>query len=79
MTKIAFLKFMLKVLFVREIFTFLFRLLGYFEKQLDKKVKLNCKIYGVIDWTINNYITHITQSLKKLRQSDNKIWSVNKK
>ena len=70
---------MLKVLFVLEIFTFLSRLLGYFEKYLDKKAKLNFKIYDVIDWTINSYITHTTQSLKKFRQSGNEIWSVDKK
>ena len=70
---------MLKVLFVLEIFTFLSRLLGYFEKHLDQKAKVNFKIYDVIDWTINSYITHITQSLKKFRQSGNEICSVDKK
>ena len=32
------------------------------------------KIYDIINWETNNYNTHITQYLKKLRQSDNEIW-----
>ena len=30
-------------------------LCGYVEKRLDKKAKVNFKIYNVTDWTINNY------------------------
>ena len=64
MVKDAF-HFMLKTLFVLEIFTFLSLLFDYVEKWLDNKVKVNSKIYDVIDWTSNNYNTHITQYLKK--------------
>ena len=32
-------------------------------KCLDKKAKVNFKIYGVIKWKINNYNTHIVQYL----------------
>ena len=35
------------------------------------------KIYDVTDWTTNNYNTHIAQYLKKQKQQDNEIWSVN--
>ena len=38
--------FMLKALYILEIFTFLSRLFGYVEKLLDD---------DVIDWTTNNY------------------------
>ena len=38
-----------------EIFTFLSQLFGYVEKQLNKKVKVNFKIYDVTDWTFSNY------------------------
>ena len=47
-------------------------------KWLDKKAKVYFKIYVVINWEINNYNRHIAQYLKKEKQSDNKIWSVNK-
>ena len=67
---------MLKSLFVLEIFTFMSRLFGYVEKRLDKMV--NFKIYDVTDWTTNNWNTHIAQYLKKQRQTDNEIWSVNR-
>ena len=59
------LKCLFKCLFVLEIFTFLSWLLDYVEKQLDKKVKVNFKIYNVTDWTAYNYNTQITQYLKK--------------
>ena len=70
--------FMLKALSVLEIFTFLSWGFGYVEKRLDKKVKVNSKIYDVTDRTTNNYNTHIVQYLKKWRQSGYEIWSVNK-
>ena len=35
------------------------------EKRLDKKVKINSEIYGVIDWATNNYNTHAAQYFKK--------------
>ena len=37
---------------------------GYSEKQLDEKVKVNSKTYGVTDWTKINCNTHIVQYLK---------------
>ena len=51
--------FMLKALFVLKIFTFLPLLFGYVEKQLDKKARVNFKIYDVTDWTTNNYNIHL--------------------
>ena len=69
--------FMLKALFVPEIFTFLSWLFGYVEKRLDKKAMVNFKIYDVIDWTTSYYNTHNVIYLKKLRQP-NKILSVNR-
>ena len=38
-------------------------------------MKLNFKIYDVINRETNNFNTHITQYLK---QSENKIWLVNR-
>ena len=35
------------------------------EKQLDRKAKVNIKIYDVSDWVANNSNTHIDQYLKK--------------
>ena len=35
------------------------------------------KAYEVMKWETNNYNTHISKYLKKLRQSDNRIWSFN--
>ena len=42
--------FMLKVLFVLKMFTFLSCLHGYADKPLNRKVKFNFKIYDVTDW-----------------------------
>ena len=42
-------------------------LFGYVEKWLNKNVMLSFKIYDVTDRTKNNYITHITQYLKRKR------------
>ena len=56
--------FMLKALFVLEIFAFLSWLFSYVEKRLDKKAMDNFKIYAATDWTTNNYNTYITQHLK---------------
>ena len=36
-------------------------------KWLDKKTKVHLNIYDVTDWETNNYITQISQYLKKLR------------
>ena len=52
--------FMLKVLFVLEISTFLSWIFGYVEKRLDKKVMVNFKIYDVTNWTTYNHNTHST-------------------
>ena len=57
--------FMLKTLFVFEIFRFLSWLFRYIEKQLDKKALVNLKIYHVADWTTINYNTYIVHYLKK--------------
>ena len=58
--------FILKALFILEIFTFLrYLLFGYVEKRLDKKAMVNFKIYDVADWATNNYNTHITQYVTK--------------
>ena len=43
----------------------------------DKKDQNNFKIYDVTAWEANNCNTHIALYLKKQRQSDNEIWSVN--
>ena len=47
-----------------NIYIFLMRFC-YSEKQLDKKINVNCRIYGTTDWTTNNYKTHIAQYLNK--------------
>ena len=70
--------FMLKALFVVEIFTFSPCLFGYVEKRLDRKAKVNFKIFDVTCWTTINYNTHITQYLKTQRQPDEEIWPVNR-
>ena len=38
---------------------------GYVEKRLDKKPKVNYKIYDVTHWTTINYNTHISEYPKK--------------
>ena len=57
--------FMLKALFVLEIFKFLSWRFGYAIKRLDKKANVSFKIYDVTDWIIDNYNTYIVQYLKK--------------
>ena len=57
--------FMLKALFIHDIFIFLFCLFCYAEKQLDEKDKVNFKMYDVTDCTASFYNTHIVQYLKK--------------
>ena len=56
-----FFYFMLKALFVLEIFKFLSWIFGYVEKQLDKKIVVHFKTYDATDWAANNYYTHISQ------------------
>ena len=51
--------FMLKVLLVHEMFTFLPWLFGYAEKRLDKKAKVDFNIYGVTDWTTSARVFQI--------------------
>ena len=41
--------YMLKALFVLNTLTFLFRILGYAEKQIDDQAKSNFKIYDVTE------------------------------
>ena len=36
------------------------------------------KICNVRTWETNNYNTHIAQYVKKKKQSDNAIWSINR-
>ena len=53
---------MLKALFILKIFKCSAWLFVHVkEKQLDKKGKVNFKIYDVTGWQINNYKTHIAQ------------------
>ena len=69
---------MLKAPFVLEIFTFFSWSPDYEEKQLNKKFKVDFKVYDVTDWTTNIYNTCIFQYLKKQRQSDKEIWAISK-
>ena len=55
--------FMLKVLFVLEIFSFLSRFFGFVEKRLDNAM-VDFKIFDGIDCTTNNYNTYLAQYLK---------------
>ena len=57
--------FMLRTLFVLEIFTFLCWIFGYVENRFDKKSMVSFNIYDVTDWIANNHNTHIKQHLKK--------------
>ena len=57
--------FMSKALFPLEILRLLPLLFGYVKKWLDKKAKVNFKIYDVTDWTTNNYNIYNVQYLKK--------------
>ena len=55
----------LKAYFVLEIFKILSLHFGHVEKLIYKNGQVNFKLYDVIDWTTNNYNTHIDQYLKK--------------
>ena len=57
--------FILKTVFILQIFTFFSWLFGYLENRLDRKVTVNFKIYDVTDWTANSCNTNIAQYLKK--------------
>ena len=65
-------------LFAPKICKFSSWLLGHVAKQLDYKDKVNFKFHDVTAWLTDNCNTNIAQYLKKWRQSDNEIWSVNK-
>ena len=67
--------FILKALFILQIFKFLSSIFWSCRKRFDEKAKVNFRIY---EWETNSYNTHIAQYLKKERQSDNEIWSVNR-
>ena len=55
-----------KALFVLKIFKFLSWLFGHVSKRLDKKDKVNFKIYDVTTaWLTNNRNAHIAQYFKK--------------
>ena len=70
--------FTLKALFVLKMFKFLLTLFGHAKKRLDYKGKVNFKIYDITTWLTNFSNAHIDQYLKKQRQSDNEILSVNR-
>ena len=57
--------FMLKALFLIEIFTFLYCIFGNLEKRLDKKTMVNFKIHDVTYWITNVCNINIAQYLKK--------------
>ena len=65
--------FILKALVVLKIFKFLSWFFGHVKKKLDETDKVNFQIYNVTTWLINKWNTHISQYLKKERQSDNEI------
>ena len=69
--------FILKALFVLKLFKFL-SFFVHVGKQLDKKAKVNFKIYDVTTWETYNFNAHISQYLMKLKQSDIETWSVNR-
>ena len=48
----------LKALFVLKVFKFL-SFLSHVGKRLDKKAKVNFKIYDIATWETNNYNAHI--------------------
>ena len=53
--------FIWKALFILKIFKVLPWLFGHAGKQLDKKAKVNFKIYDVTYWETNDYNKHIAQ------------------
>ena len=57
------LYFTLAALFVLEIFKFLLWLFVYEGKWLDKKDKVNFKIYDITKWEKNNCSIHIARYL----------------
>ena len=59
--------FTLKAIFILEIFKFLFWLFGHVGKRLDKKPKINSKIYDVTNWVTDSYDTYIARYLKEVK------------
>ena len=57
--------FILNALFFLKRFKLCLEFFGHVGKLLDKKAKLNFKIYDIINWKTNSYNSHIPQSLKK--------------
>ena len=57
--------FTLKAVLVLKIFKCISCIFSHIEKRLNYKDKVNFKIYGVVNWLINNCKTHIDQYLKK--------------
>ena len=65
----------------KKLFLFLKNLIFFpdFFGQVGKRLaKVNFRIYDIINWKANNCNTHTVRYLKKQRQADNEIWSVNK-
>ena len=59
----------LKALFVLEVFQFLFRIFDHVGKRLDKKAKVNFRIYDVTYTTTNNYTyCQISQEIMAIRE-----------
>ena len=46
--------FTLKALFITEINTFFFSVFSHVRKRLDKKAKMNFKIYDITKWITNS-------------------------
>ena len=40
------------------------------------KAKINSRIYDIANWETNSYDTYITYYFRKLKQSDDEIWSI---
>ena len=70
--------FILNALFVLNIFKFCHDFLVMQKKPLDKKDKINFKIYDITTWLTNSCNTHIAQYLTNQRQPDNETWLINR-
>ena len=57
--------FILKTLFVLEIFKFLFELFGHVEKAAYYKDRVNFKVHDITTWLTNNCNTHIALNFTK--------------
>ena len=71
--------FMLKALFILKIFTILFWLFGHVGKRVDEKVKVDLKLYDIIDWRTSQCNTHSDQYFRKQKQPHSEIRIVNRK